>query len=187
MNPSTEDVLGAIRRVNADTVFVLPNNKNIIMAANQARDMAEDQTVIVIPTQTVPQGITAVISYVPELPCAENESAMPEEIRHVRTGQITYAVRDTSVGGREIRQGDYMGIDDTGIVSVGVNIERTVLETVDAMTDDETELLSIYYGEEIEPEDAEKLREKIAGRYANLDIELQSGGQPVYYYLISAE
>lgn len=187
MNPSTEDVLGAIRRVNADTVFVLPNNKNIIMAANQARDMAEDQTVIVIPTQTVPQGITAVISYVPELPCAENESAMREEIRHVRTGQITYAVRDTSVGGREIRQGDYMGIDDTGIVSVGVNMERTVLETVDAMTDDETELLSIYYGEEIEPEDAEKLREKIAGRYANLDIELQSGGQPVYYYLISAE
>ncbi len=187
MNPSTEDMLDAIRRVNADTVFVLPNNKNIVMAANQARDMTEDRTVIVIPTQTVPQGITAIISYVPELPCAENESAMLEEMKHVKTGQITYAVRDTSVGGKEIRQGDYMGIDDTGIVAVGVNMERTVLETVAAMTDDETELLSIYYGEEIEPEEAEKLRDKIAGRYGNLDIELQSGGQPVYYYLISAE
>lgn len=187
MNPSTEDMLDALRRVNADTVFVLPNNKNIVMAANQARDMTEDRTVIVIPTQTVPQGITAIISYVPELPCAENESAMLEEMKHVKTGQITYAVRDTSVGGKEIRQGDYMGIDDTGIVAVGVNMERTVLETVAAMTDDETELLSIYYGEEIEPEEAEKLRDKIAGRYGNLDIELQSGGQPVYYYLISAE
>lgn len=187
MNPSTEDMLNAIRHVNANTVFIFPNNKNIIMAANQAKELAEDKQIIVIPTQTVPQGITAAITYVPELSAEENESAMLEEIGHVRTGQITYAVRDTSVNGKEIRQGDYMGIDDTGIVAVSSHKDRTVLETVEAMVDEDTELLSIYYGCETDQEDAQALKEKIQGKYPSVDIELQDGGQPVYYYLLSAE
>lgn len=187
MNPSTEDMLDAIKRVNADTVFILPNNKNIILAANQAKEMEKDKTVIVIPTQTIPQGITATITYVPDLSAAENESAMLEEISHVKTGQITYAVRDTSVNGREIRQGDYMGIDDTGIVAVSSHLDRAVLETIGAMTDADTELLSIYYGRETTHENAQKKKKKIEDKYPNLDVELQHGGQPVYYYLISAE
>ncbi len=187
MNPSTEDVLSAINRVNADTVFVLPNNKNIILAANQAKELTKDKTVVVVPTQTVPQGITAVITYVPDLSAVENENAMLEEIGHVKTGQITYAVRDTSVNGKEIRQGDYMGIDDTGIVAVSSHLERAVLETVSSMTDADTELLSIYYGSETTHENAQAMKEKIEDKYPHLDIELQDGGQPVYYYLISAE
>lgn len=187
MNPSTEDVLSAINRVNADTVFVLPNNKNIILAANQAKELTKDKTVVVVPTQTIPQGITAVITYVPDLSAVENENAMLEEIGHVKTGQITYAVRDTSVNGKEIRQGDYMGIDDTGIVAVSSHLERAVLETVSSMTDADTELLSIYYGSETTHENAQAMKEKIEDKYPHLDIELQDGGQPVYYYLISAE
>lgn len=187
MNPSTEDVLNAVEKVNADTIFILPNNKNIVMAANQAKDLTENKKVIVIPTSTVPQGITAVITYVPELSEEENESIILEEISHVKTGQITYAVRDTSVNGREIHQGDYMGIGDTAIVAVSADMEQTVLETIDALVDEETELLSIYYGNEISQEDAENIREKAENRYPGIDIELQDGGQPVYYYLISAE
>ncbi len=187
MNPSTEDMLQAIGKINADTVFILPNNKNVVMAAEQARDMTKQKKVVVIPTYSVPQGITAIVSYVPELSAAENESTMLEEIGHVKSGQITYAVRDTSVNGREIRQGDYMGIDDSGIVAVNSHLERTVLETVGVMADDGTELLSIYYGKEIKPEDAETMKEKIGRKYPKLDIELQDGGQPVYYYLLSAE
>jgi len=187
MNPSTEDILNAIEKVNADTVFVLPNNKNIIMAANQASALTKDKTVIVIPTVTVPQGITAVITYVPELSVAENESSILEEIGRVKTGQVTYAVRDTSVNGKEIHQGDYMGIGDDGIVAVNVNMEQTVLATVEHMVDEDTELVSLYYGDEIAQEDAEKLKEKVESKYPKLDIELQDGGQPVYYYLISAE
>ena len=187
MNPSTEDVLNAIEKVNADTIFLLPNNKNIVMAANQAKALTKEKEIIVIPTSTVPQGITAVITYVPELSAAENESAILEEIGHVKTGQVTYAVRDTSVGGREIHQGDYMGISDTGIVAVGTDLERTVMETVDALLTDEAELLSIYYGNEISEEAAEILRQKVENRHPEVDIELQDGGQPVYYYMISAE
>lgn len=187
MNPSTEDMLNAIAAVNADTVFILPNNKNIIMAANQAKELTEDKNIIVIPTRTVPQGITAIVTYVPELSVAENETAILEEISRVKTGQITYAVRDTSVNGREIHQGDYMGIGDAGIVSVNVSLEHTVLETIDVLTDDETELLSIYYGSDVTQEDAETIKEKAADRHPGVDIELQDGGQPIYYYLISAE
>ena len=187
MNPSTEDMLNAIANVNADTIFILPNNKNIIMAANQARDLTEDKQIVVIPTKTVPQGITAIISYVPELSVEENESTMLEEIGRVKTGQVTYAVRDTSINGKEIHQGDYMGIGDEGIVAVGKDLVKTVLETVDEIADEDTELISIYFGEEIDEEDAEKLREKVEARHPEMDIELQDGGQPVYYYLISAE
>lgn len=187
MNPSTEDMLNAIKKVNADTIFILPNNKNIIMAANQARELTKDKKIIVIPTKTVPQGITAIISFVPELSPEENESMLLEEIGHVKTGQVTYAVRDTSINGKEIHQGDYMGIGDEGIVAVGTDLLKTVLDTVEEMTDEDTELLSIYYGEDIAKEDADSLREKVETRYPDLDIELQDGGQPVYYYLISAE
>ncbi len=149
--------------------------------------MTKDKNVIVIPTSTVPQGITAIIAYVPELSEEENEAVIREEITHVKTGQITYAVRDTSVNGKEIHQGDYMGIGDAGIVAVSADMEQAVLATVDALADEETELLSIYYGNEIAQEDAESLKKKIVGRHPDMDIELQDGGQPVYYYLISAE
>ena len=187
MNPSTEDMLNAIAGVAADTIFILPNNKNIIMAANQARELTKDKKIVVIPTTTVPQGITAIIAYVPELSAQENEEAILEEISHVRTGQITYAVRDTSVDGKEIHQGDYMGIGDSGIVAVNANLEQAVLETVNVMVDDTVELVSIYYGNEVSQEDAEILKEKIESRCPGVDIELQDGGQPVYYYLVSAE
>ena len=187
MNPSTEDILDAVDRVNADTVFILPNNKNIILAANQAQSMSEDKKIVVIPTKTVPQGITAVINYVPELSIPDNESAMLNEIARVKTGQVTYAVRDTSIDGREIHQGDYMGIGDQGILSVGTDIRETVFEMMDQMIDADTELISIYYGKDVEPETAEAVCAEAESRYPGCDVELQSGGQPVYYYIISAE
>lgn len=187
MNPSTEDILDAVDRVNADTVFILPNNKNIILAANQAQSMSEDKKIVVVPTKTVPQGITAVINYVPELSIPDNESAMLNEIARVKTGQVTYAVRDTSIDGREIHQGDYMGIGDQGILSVSTDIRETVFEMMDQMIDADTELISIYYGKDVEPETAEAVCAEAESRYPGCDVELQSGGQPVYYYIISAE
>lgn len=187
MNPSTEDILDAVDRVNADTVFILPNNKNIILAANQAQSMSEDKKIVVIPTKTVPQGITAVINYVPELSIPDNESTMLNEIARVKTGQVTYAVRDTSIDGREIHQGDYMGIGDQGILSVSTDIRETVFEMMDQMIDADTELISIYYGKDVEPETAEAVCAEAESRYPGCDVELQSGGQPVYYYIISAE
>lgn len=187
MNPSTEDILDAVDRVNADTVFILPNNKNIILAANQAQSMCEDKKIVVIPTKTVPQGITAVINYVPELSIPDNESTMLNEIARVKTGQVTYAVRDTSIDGREIHQGDYMGIGDQGILSVSTDIRETVFEMMDQMIDADTELISIYYGKDVEPETAEAVCAEAESRYPGCDVELQSGGQPVYYYIISAE
>lgn len=187
MNPSTEDMLNAVDHVNADTVFILPNNKNIILAANQAQSMCEDKRIVVIPTKTVPQGITAVINYVPELSVEDNESTMLSEIARVKTGQVTYAVRDTSIDGREIHQGDYMGIGDQGILSVGTDIRETIFEMMDQMIDADTELISIYYGNDVERETAESVCAEAESRYPGCDVELQSGGQPVYYYIISAE
>ena len=187
MNPSTEDMLNAVDHVNADTVFILPNNKNIILAANQAQSMSEDKRIVVIPTKTVPQGITAVINYVPELSVQDNESTMLNEIDRVKTGQVTYAVRDTSIDGKEIHQGDYMGIGDEGILSVGTDIRETIFEMMDQMIDADTELISIYYGNNVEQETAEAVRAEAESRYPGCDVELQSGGQPVYYYIISAE
>ncbi len=187
MNPSTEDMLNAVDHVNADTVFILPNNKNIILAANQAQSMCEDKRIVVIPTKTVPQGITAVINYVPELSVEDNESTMLSEIARVKTGQVTYAVRDTSIDGREIHQGDYMGIGDQGILSVGTDIRETIFEMMDQMIDADTELISIYYGNDVERETAESVCAEAENRYPGCDVELQSGGQPVYYYIISAE
>ena len=187
MNPSTEDMLNAIEHVNADTVFILPNNSNIILAANQAKALTEDKEIVVIPSKTVPQGITAVINYVPGLSAEENEETMVSEMKAVATGQVTYAVRDTNIDGQEIRQGDFMGLGDHGILSVGTAISSVALNMVGAMMTEEKELISIYYGEEIAEEDAGKLREQIGERYPDCDIELQYGGQPIYYYIISAE
>ena len=187
MNPSTEDMLNAIDRVNADTIFILPNNKNIILAANQAQSLVKDKKIIVIPTKTVPQGITAIINYIPDLSPEENEQTMIDEIKNVATGQVTYAVRDTNIDGKEIKQGDFMGLGDAGILSVGTTIPEVAISMIDEMMREELELISIYYGAEIAKEDAEKLRETAESRYPGCDVELQYGGQPIYYYIVSAE
>lgn len=188
MNPSTDDILHAIDMVNADTVFVFPNNKNIIMAANQAKSMTEGKEVIVIPTQNIPQGITAVISYVPEMSPAENEANMTEEITNVATGQVTYAVRDTEIDGKTIHENDIMGIGDHGMLAVGTDIEDTTVAMVGEMLkDSEAELISIYYGADVTEEAADSLCDRISKAYGDCDVELQFGGQPVYYYVISAE
>ena len=187
MNPSTEDILNAIDKVNADTIFILPNNKNIILAANQAKAMVDDKNIIVIPTKTVPQGITAVINYVPDLSAEDNEETMNGEISNVRTGQVTYAVRDTVIEDKEIRQGDYMGIGDKGILSVGADVADVTFEMIRNMMDDSLELISIYYGSDVEDADAEELKKKVEETYPSCDVELQFGGQPIYYYIVSAE
>ncbi len=187
MNPSTEDMLNAIDQVNADTIFILPNNKNIILAANQAQSLVRDKKIVVIPTKTVPQGITAVINYVPDLSVEENEAAMIEKIANVSTGQVTYAVRDTSIDGKDIKQGDFMGIGDKGILSVGIAISEVTMQMIGEMMSAERELISIYYGSEIQEEDAESLRAQVESKYPECDIELQYGGQPIYYYIVSAE
>ncbi len=187
MNPSTEDMLNAIDKVNADAIYILPNNKNIILAANQARDLVEDKQIIVIPTKTVPQGITAVINYVPDMSVEENEAALNECIANVKTGQVTYAVRDTVIDDKTIRQNDFMGIGDAGILSVGTNMPQVTADMVADMIDDDTELISIYYGADVTEEAAEDLGAKIEALYPKCDVELQFGGQPIYYYIISAE
>lgn len=187
MNPSTEDMLNAIDKVNADTIFILPNNKNIILAANQAQMMVEDKKIIVIPTKTVPQGITAVINYVPDMSAEENEETMKTEIGNVKTGQVTYAVRDTVIDDKEIKQGDYMGIGDAGILSVGGDVADVTFGMVKEMMDEDLELISVYYGADITEEVAGNLRTRIEEAYPSCDVELQYGGQPIYYYIISAE
>ena len=187
MNPSTEDVLNAIEKVNADTIYVLPNNKNIILAANQAKYMTEDKKIIVIPTKTVAQGITAVINFVPDLGAEENEAAMTEAIGAVKTGEVTYAVRDTVIDDYQIRQGDFMGIGDEGILAVGQAVESVTLNMIDRMMEEDLELISIYYGQDTKEEEAEALREKVESRYPSCDVELQYGGQPIYYYIVSVE
>ncbi len=187
MNPSTEDVLNAVAAVNADTVFVLPNNKNIILAANQARYLCEDKRIVVIPTKTIAQGITAVINYVPDMTTEENEAAMTEAIGSVKTGEVTYAVRDTVVDDYEIHQGDYMGIGDDGMLAVGQAVEKVTASMIDRMMEEDMELISIYYGQDIPEEDAEALRGKVAEKYPACDVELQYGGQPIYYYIVSVE
>ena len=187
MNPSTEDMLNAIDKVNADCIFILPNNKNIILAANQAQSLVKDKKIVVIPTKTVPQGITAVINYVPDMTVEENAETMTEEIKSVASGQVTYAVRDTSIDGKEIKQGDFMGLGDSGILSVGTAISEVTMNMIDEMMSDESELISIYYGCEITEEDAENLRSQVEAKYSSCDIELQYGGQPIYYYIVSVE
>ena len=187
MNPSTADILDAVDKVNAETIFILPNNKNIILAANQAAELMTDKNLLVIPTKTIPQGITAVINYVPEMPVEDNEATMMQEIGNVKTGQVTYAVRDTVIDDKEIKQGDYMGIGDKGILSAGQDMLQITKEMVAAMVDEDSELISIYYGSDVTEDAAEQLRQELEDTYADCDIELQYGGQPIYYYVISVE
>lgn len=187
MNPSTADILDAVDRVNAENVFILPNNKNIILAARQAAELMTDKNLLVIPTKTIPQGITAVINYMDGSSVDENEEVMISEIAKVKTGQVTYAVRDTVIDDKEIKKDDYMGVGDNGILANGKDLTEVVLETVAAMADEDSELISVYYGSDVSEEDAEAIREKIADAWPNLDVELQNGGQPIYYYLVSVE
>ena len=187
MNPSTADILDAVDKVNAETIFILPNNKNIILAANQAAELMTDKNLLVIPTKTIPQGITAVINYVPDVSVDENEETMLAEIGKVKTGQVTYAVRDTLIDDKEIKMGDYMGIGDAGILTVGKDMEEITLGMVDVMCDEASELISVYYGCDVEEDDAEALRKKLEVAHPNCDVELQYGGQPIYYYVVSVE
>ena len=187
MNPSTEDVLKAVSKVNADTVFILPNNKNIILAANQAAALEKDKNIIVVPTKTIPQGITALINFVPEQTPEENRDTMTEVIATVKTGQVTYAIRDTVIDEQEIRQGDFMGIGDKTILSSGTDRIETARKMVDGMMDEESSFICIYYGEEVEEGEAGELENAISMDHPECEVELQNGGQPVYYYVISVE
>ncbi len=187
MNPSTDDMLQAIEKVNAKTVYILPNNKNIILAANQAQMMVEDCNVIVIPTKTVPQGITAVINYVSELSVEDNTKTMLEEIQNVKTGQVTYAVRDTHIDDHEIHEGDIMGIGDSGLLAVGSDISDVTMDMLSKMVDEDAELISVYYGQEFSEEQAEALGEAIEEAYPDCDVEINNGGQPIYYCVVSVE
>lgn len=187
MNPSTEDMLNAIEKINADNIFIFPNNKNIILAVNQAKQLTTDKNIIVIPTKTVPQGITAIINYVPDVSIEENEAVMTEEVQRVATGQVTYAVRDTMIDDKEIHQGDFMGIGDKGILAVGTDLHEVAFNMVRQMMSDEYELISIYYGDIIKEEQAQKLADMVQAEFDGCDVELQFGGQPIYSYIISAE
>jgi len=187
MNPSTEDMLAAIDAVNAEHIFILPNNKNIIMAANQAQSLTKDKEIIVIPTKTVPQGITAIINYMPEADAKTNEETMLEEIKNVKTGQVTYAVRDTHIDDKEIHEGDIMGIGDTGILSVGTSVEETTKDMLAQLVDEDSELISLYFGQEVSEEEAERLSAEIEELYPDADVDTHFGGQPIYYYVLAVE
>ena len=187
MNPSTDDMLTAIDEVNADHIFILPNNKNIILAANQARSLTKDKDIIVIPTKTVPQGITAVLSYMPEADVDANLEAMEEAVKNVKTGQVTYAVRDTKIDDKVIHEGDIMGIGDQGILSVGQSVEDTVKDMLAQLVDDDSELISLYYGQDVHEEDAEKFAQTVEELYPDIDVDVHMGGQPIYYYVLSVE
>ena len=187
MNPSTEDMLNAIDQVNADTIFILPNNKNIVLAANQAKELVEDKEIVVIPTKTVPQGITAIINFMADADVKSNEEAMLEEIGNVKTGQVTYAVRDTHIDDKEIHEGDIMGIGDKGILAVGKDVEDTALDLLGELVDEDSELISIYYGEEGSEKDAESFIARVEEEYPDVDVDAHFGGQPIYYYVLAVE
>ena len=187
MNPSTDDMLTAIDEVNADHIFILPNNKNIILAANQAQSLTKDKDIIVIPTKTVPQGITAVISYMPEADVDANLEAMQEAVKNVKTGQVTYAVRDTKIDDKVIHEGDIMGIGDQGILSVGQSVEETAKDMLSQLVDEDSELISLYYGQDIKEEDAANFAQTVEELYPDIDVDVHMGGQPIYYYVLSVE
>ena len=187
MNPSTEDMLNAIDHVNADHIFIFPNNKNIVLAANQAASLVEDKDIIVIPTKTIPQGISAMINFIPEQSAKENEDRMIEELSNVKTGQVTYAVRDTVIDDKEIHEGDYMGIGDAGILAVNTDIQTVFLDMIAEMVDEDSAIVSIYYGADVSEEEAEKLANSLEAEYEDIEFEVQYGGQPVYSYFVSVE
>ena len=187
MNPSTDDVLSAIEQVNADNIFVLPNNGNIILAANQAKNLTEDKEVYVVPSKNIPQGIAAMISFVSGRSAAENAESMEEEMQLIKSGQVTYAVRDTNMDGKDIKQGDFMGLTDKTIVSVGSDLQGTAKELIESLLDEDSELVSLYYGSDATKEQAEQLAEDIEKTHEDVEVEVQYGGQPVYSYFISVE
>lgn len=187
MNPSTEDMLNAIAAVNAQTVFILPNNKNIILAANQAASLTEDKKVVVIPTKTIPQGITALINFIPDSTPEENEERMNAELSNVKSGQVTYAVRDTVIDDKEIKQDDYMGIGDDGILSVGQELTATVMDMMSQLIDEDSAIVSVYYGEDIGEDDANAIAAQIEEQFSDVEVEVHYGGQPIYYYVVSVE
>ena len=187
MNPSTEDMLNAIDKVNADVIYILPNNKNIILAAEQAKSLVEDKKILVVPSKTVPQGIAALINFMPDASPEENMESMTEEMGRIRTGQITYAVRNTTIDGMEIREGNIMGIGDSGMLAVGESVAETTVETIRRMADQDAELISIYYGADVTEDEAETLAEQVRAQFPDCEVELNDGGQPIYYYLLSVE
>lgn len=187
MNPSTDDVLSAIEQVNAENIFVLPNNGNIILAANQAKNLTEDKEVYVVPSKNIPQGIAAMISFVSGRSAAENAESMEEEMQLIKSGQVTYAVRDTNMDGKDIKQGDFMGLTEKTIVSVGSDLQGTAKELIESLLDEDSELVSLYYGSDATKEQAEQLAEDIENTHEDVEVEVQYGGQPVYSYFISVE
>lgn len=187
MNPSTEDILNAVDKVNAENIFVLPNNKNIILAANQAESLVEDKNLIVIPSKTIPQGISAMIGFIEESDPEENKESMIDSMSYVKTGEVTYAVRDTVIDDKEIREGNIMGIGDEGMLAVGEDIADTTVEMIKEMQDEDSEIVSVYFGEGVTGEDAKALSEKITEALPDLEVEVYPGGQPVYYYIVSVE
>ncbi len=187
MNPSTEDMLNAIDKVNANTIYILPNNKNIILAANQAQALTENKQIIVVPSKTAPQGVASLIAFDPNKNGEENLANMTEEMGNVKTGQVTYAVRDTSIDGKEINAGDIMGIDDVGIKAVSKDLDTTTKELLAAMVDEDSELISIYYGADVTEEDAQEFADYVEETYPDCDVEFNYGGQPIYYYILSVE
>ncbi len=187
MNPSTQDIMDAVDHVNADTVFILPNNKNIILAAEQAQNLIHDKRIVVVPSKTIPQGISALVNYLPDKSVEENEALMRDEIRLVRTVELTYAVRDTRIDEKTIHAGDIMGVGDTGIIAVGQDIGDTAFESVKELVAEDSELISVYYGHDTKEEDAEALGERLTEEFPDLEVEVASGGQPLYYYIISIE
>ncbi|MCM1245305.1 MAG: DAK2 domain-containing protein [Roseburia sp.] len=187
MNPSTEDILEAVSKVGAETIYIFPNNSNIILAANQAKELTKDKHIVVIPTKNIPQGIAAMINYIDGVSAEENEAAMTEAMQQIRTGQVTYAVRDTSIDGKEIKQGDIMGLSDKTIEVVGSDVRETTLSLIDALKDEETELITLYYGEESSEEQAQEIADAISEKYEEIEVETEYGGQPIYYYFVSVE
>ena len=187
MNPSTEDMLNAIDQVNAKNIFILPNNKNIILAAEQARDLTEDKKIVVLPTKTIPQGISAMIGYMPEAPVDENAENMKDAYQDIASGQVTYAVRDTSIDGKEIHNGDIMGINDDGIAAVGKDLMETTIDLLSTMVDEDSELICLYYGADVSKQDADALSDEIEEKFPECEVEVNFGGQPIYYYMISVE
>ena len=187
MNPSTDDIYEAIMATPAKNVLVLPNNKNIIMAANQAAELTEDKDIIVLPTKTIPQGIVALVNYIPDYTAEENKEAMLAELDSVKTGQVTYAVRDTEIDGMQIRQNDYMGIGDKAILAVGTDLKETTMKMIDAMVDEDSAIVSIYYGADETEEHAQEIGKMIEEKYPDVEVEINCGGQPIYYFVISVE
>ena len=187
MNPSTEDMLNAIEKVHAENIFIFPNNKNVVLAANQAAGLCEDKNIIVLATANAPQGISAMIAFDSTMTLEDNKNNMLEAVSNVKSGQVTYAVRDTSIDGKAIHEGDIMGIGDKGLVSVGNDISDVTFDLIKDAVDEDSELISIYYGADVKKEDAEAFAARVEESFPDCDVQNYYGGQPIYYYIVSVE